>query len=920
MAYETEIADLATWKWDRVGFSENAKIEHRELVRSYGGIRDDLLASMLDYLDTLATVTNPVADGRTYQGLYRVAGHMWDQQAERYFQTLRLGWATTVLAGSSPNDECLVAQATDSRTDQRTMTLLWKNIAASPVSPGTSATHAVQVELRTQGTFSSPTIQGETKTGTWAIGAIAEQQQEDGSYWVTAVCTKVASITAASDLAALTPLRQDTEDVDSAFGLEGGNTSDEGNRKRYGIVFTYPALALASRTVILGLTNKNYVDTLLNDTEDDQYEFVAKELKDEGDGTLTLRVGFAYIPLATDIAEGTATGKQHARFVKLERSNQSGKTVLTRSWPRINPANVDTIMANAICAAVTITNPKADDKTYSGVYIVKTTQSPMTDNDGVRIVQELTLEGDASIDVYSGPAATRLRYEAWRWETTETAVNTFLQGNAFPDTTPSTKPGTFTGLTPNWNTAEVGIVKQVTTSNNADGSVNLHALWEKIEQSELDEYTRAEDADGTLAESVSEQLHPVIDAAAITTLQDDTRAAGEVLDIETEKDKDSGLVRVRRKKHTEANQTASDAVESAVESVAIVKDSAADAAAESGERSQGQVIEVGNERTKGGKYKRFRKVTTEKDQTANDEAKGLGRVESVEKHEAGDAEATTGAAAIGKQIVVKNVRTRGGKVKSEKATTTKTDLPHTDSEVTVHGTKTTEHSTAAAEAKTVGAATVNKRERTVQKRDPVTGEYIGAKETETATPWTSGAPVVVKDDGLVREVIKLHRNVTAIPAAGEGGRVAAKDNGLGAFDAEEIIRTLKSGSTVRNSHWSAVIDWDIASHTERVPSYTVSEHPSNNTQDGWNIYHIRVAQWRKITTKTVVTYSLSHPTATESEATEGEEGAGTHQFKDAKMVAEGLYALYEQERVITEWSDPVATTTWLYKITLQTPS
>jgi hypothetical protein len=242
MAYETEAALYAGITWDQGPCATNEKVNEREVVRTTKVVHGPIRATFLEYLDTITTVTDPhvnskagVPNPQKFTGLYRVANRVWDARSETYTQVLRLGWATTVLTGShpskTPNDECLVAQAADSRKDQRSMTLLWKNLAASPVGNGTAATLAVQGELRTQGSFASPTIQGETKTGTWAIGAIAEQQQADGSYWVTAACTLATSIkdkTTAQTLAALqalTPLRGDVRDIENPFGLEGGFTA-----------------------------------------------------------------------------------------------------------------------------------------------------------------------------------------------------------------------------------------------------------------------------------------------------------------------------------------------------------------------------------------------------------------------------------------------------------------------------------------------------------------------------------------------------------------------------------------------------------------------------------------------------------------------------------------------------------------------
>ena len=955
MAYETEIAELATWKWDRIDFTENDKTKEKELVRGYGGIRDDLLASMLAYLATLPTATNPVADGRQYDGLYRIAGHTWDQRSQRYVQTLKFGWATSVLTGNSPNKtpntECLVAAASDSRTDQRSMTLLWKNIAGSPVSPGVAATLAVQTELRTQGSFSSPSIQGETKTGTWAIGAISEQQQPDGSYWVTVQCTLATSLNglnAAQTLAALqalTPLRGDVRDIENPFGLEGGFTAavapetvpGPGRRPTEGIALTYSGLTANSRTALLAMTDID-LGKLLTGADLTNFRFVKRQVSavDEQTGTITLSVAYQYIPLSTAIKEKTSDSgpAQISRFVSLERSNQSGKVVLTRSFPRINPANAASIMAGSICAAVTITNPYADDAQYPGEYLVKTTKSPMTANDGVDIIQELTLVGDADIDVYVGANPDHGSYEKYLFETTETAVETFLGAATFPDTTPSTRPAGWAALNPAWSTSQAGITKLVKITPNADGSVNLYAFYSSaanLAQSDLTNNT----ATG-LNIGGSDQRLNVGSAATVADKRewgwnlpiaylrllaaqyapDGTPAnnVNIVRDFKVTRRDDRtfdfwGEIKTLTKRETGEYTVEEDAAHKLTRKAGDLLTAAevtADYAAPA-ESVAGETVTTEKKANEHGSFEAIWQKLTKKDQQSTSAVSTPGLTVEVTEHTEKAEEQAAGVAGIGVRRTATNEPTPTGRHKTKLEVATKTDLPYSKAEATVMGTKTVEGHTAAAVAMTVGAAAVNRRETVDQVRDPETGEYKGEKAVEVASPVVipaAGSAVLVSDDGLIQEALKIHRNVTAIPPASAGGTVRAKDNGLGAIDAEEIIRSLRAGEAVRTCEQESVGEVDMQQMPIKVARYSVSTDgadPANIT--GYDYYLLWFSRSRIVTFTAQRTYSLTHPTiASITPGTVGEFGAATSRKKRVLFVAAGLYATEELTIEAGPWS------------------
>lgn len=470
MAYEQEARDFAEEMAIRISFSENAPLHSKQLVRGFKRVTDTIRASAMAWFYSRKTVNDPKADKLTYSGLYRVANVSYDEQNGLYIETLRLGWASSVLSGSLPNDECMVQQGVDQRSDARLWTLIWRNISDVDYK-------ACVDSIRAAGSFVNPTIQGTAHSGTTlVVGDITTQQADDGSYTITVGCLRVTSVTAAADLDSISPLRQDVLDIENPFGIEGGFTSgNTGRRPRKGIILTYRAISTGSRTVLLAITDAEWMtrlDTLLGTAAG--YKLAKREIDDDSGNALKVTVAYEHVALTGTInGEGlnTSTPEADARYVGMTRHNQSGKLVLTRSWPRIDPAVADTLLSSNVNTKVTaneVETPMADGKTYSGTWLAKTTKADNTNRDGVDIIQELTQAGDASVDVITGADTLNKTYEFYRYDASKAAVDAFL-ANSDPLGTGE--------IDPKWETPEDGITKLVKISNNADASLNLYAIY-----------------------------------------------------------------------------------------------------------------------------------------------------------------------------------------------------------------------------------------------------------------------------------------------------------------------------------------------------------------------------------------------------------------------------------------------------------
>jgi hypothetical protein len=480
--YTSVIQDLANATWRRLSKDDIPGVNAREIARVFPRDSDADGDNIITFLDTYVDLANhtantplpyvdsPKMENVTYPGRWRLVSNGYNRSAGGYVQVLRLGWATAIDIA-----ECHIQSGTDSRSDARSYVFLWRNIASSAVN-------ACVESLRTTASFTNPTIQGEEKTGTYSMSEITPQQQADGSYWITVNCLKVASIATIADIAALTPVRKDTHDIENPFGLEGGYTTHVGRKPTDGIVLTYRALSMASRAVIMALTD-DALQGLLGVADQAKFEFIKRDLSEDSGNTLTLMLAYQYIPLAVTITA------ESARYVGMERKNQSNKIIIEISWPRIDPTAIGTISEDALYKRDTVTDLVVEGITYMGEYFVNTTTAPMTDNDGIRIVQKMTKAGDQKLDLIIGKDPDHKIYEFWRWDISAADIAEFMAetGGELHD------PKLY-----NWGTPQIGTTKMVDVNKQADESFILHAIYSDTKDLDKHEFAPllASDPDG----------------------------------------------------------------------------------------------------------------------------------------------------------------------------------------------------------------------------------------------------------------------------------------------------------------------------------------------------------------------------------------------------------------------------------------
>lgn len=931
MAYDIEQTAYAESAWTRVSYSTNRRTKQRELQRSCKISVDSTEATSLEYLATcisggngdvaLPYIDNPQASQKTYPGRWRLAAVSWDRQSQEYTETLRYGWATSVLTGNPalPNDECMIAQASDQRADMRVITLLWRNIAEESVKSCMDA-------IRAAGSFVNPWIQGVQHDATLVVDTITPQQTDDGSYAITVTCIRCASITKIEDFATLVPIRADVRDIENPFGVEGAYTDHNGRKPREGITLTYRALTLASRDVIRALTDKSLLN-LLPTADKAKYEMRHRELAEDQGNTLKLVVTYEYIPLKT------STPEDDARLIGEVRFNQSGKLSLTRSWPRIDPSVISDLLVtnvNTNVLAEVVTNPKADGKTYAGDWLVLRTSKDMTADDGQRIVQELIKAGDQKLFTKTGTDPDHLVCEFQLWDAGVVAIEAFLA-----DTDPF-KDGS---VNPRWSTPEVGITKAVQKDANGDRSINLRALYattaglNRIELSPVGFVVDGVTYAGGTPLTIRERKHltseygygwnvPVTALASVAAYYNPAATGGDP-DPWTNRRREFKIS--RRDAHTfdfvgvvstitkqeVAEYVASD---TPYELVQVKKGrDLTDAEVSYGYKAPpiqvvGEVVEVDIEPAPDGGKNATVKTVTERSVKSTDYEKAPGQTVVV-------ATDTAAAAALGDPgtptdgvvLTAKSRKTKGGKFVNESTTKTVANLTATEADNTPLKTVTrTKHTNL---AQTADAAAVNTASRVNNERDPVTGATRSAKETTTATPWThpaSGSFTVVSNlGGVFTESVRKFRNQTAIPSASAGEIVKALENELASFDGEIVQRSITSNAlagfvTVASSAY----EWKERQGQYRIPKWTTSTDstvPQRIT--GYTVVDYIIYYTRLVEISVTRRYFSSHPTLTNTPASVAgyHKGGGVHHTKQVIELGQGLFASDERTLTISDW-------------------
>jgi len=331
MAFTPEqiAAEIAENKAQKVSLTQNKSTFEREFTRIWKPAAGALSAQVEAALNAIITVTTPKYENGTKElpGLWRVAASGWNPQGQTYFQTLREGWASTVLNGSLPDDEWMIQTGSDTRSDARSFTFLRRNVASTAINSEVTA-------LRTLGAWAGPTIQGEVKTGTYAFANIVPMQQADGSYWITVEAFKCAAITEIANFSGFTPLRQVLRNVSIPFGRGGGYDSHLERSFDRVLKLTYEHVTSASRTYLESLTGTE-IQPILGSG----WEFVNSNVESDGAGA----VNFVIIGKLVSRRAWT-TPVPTCDLLKWPSTGTMSRASFTREWLSYRNADHDTIM------------------------------------------------------------------------------------------------------------------------------------------------------------------------------------------------------------------------------------------------------------------------------------------------------------------------------------------------------------------------------------------------------------------------------------------------------------------------------------------------------------------------------------------------------------------------------------------------
>jgi hypothetical protein len=944
MAYEAELADLSPLKADRVSFSGSTHTKDRECVLSWKIVGDERRQTVLDYLRSVATVTNQAYDRKkaVLPGVWRNAGFGWNAQNQMYYLTLREGWATSLTSG-----EMMVKAGSDTRSDNRTYEFYWRNIAAEAVDSCVEG-------LRATGSMVNPTVQGEIKDGAFSISSIMPLQQDDGSYWISITCTRVATILTIADIAALVPVRKDTRDIENPFGLEGGYTTHVGRKPTDGIVLTYRALSMASRDVIMALTD-DALQGLLGVAEKAKFEFIKRDLTEDSGNTLALSLAYQYIPLKL------TTPEADARKVSFGLSNQSGKLTMKRSWPRIDPTQSKDLLTANENQKVTdgmVTDPMMDGVTYSGDWLARTTISEMTGNDGDRIEQELIKEGDQALNLKYGSDPLHVTYELWRVDASVSKINDFMAQ------TGSEAVGVGTPIDFKWDEPELGITKIVKTDWNADRSANLHAIYSTAKDLELVElFTAGTGAPGKLTvqddyvSTTERGFGWNIPVASLKTYSDYYKPSVRVVNTKNEFEitrRDEHTFDFRGVLTTFVPIDSGDVVtEDTTEKTVIVR---------TGKYLTGGTYFTANT----GEYVRPTAATANvrvdldvkdnlwgsrdaiKTTTTFKELDDGGVV--IEDNESRTVTKRTGShilaakLADGQAFGYPVTATDGTLVEiTPKLNDVQTyDVVRLET-ITHNQTSVSTVNVGPNEATTLTAKTADTAEATptaaavnlksvVKNKERPDGKFETEKIDTVVTPWqhpaASGTPandyvVVSNIGGIFTEKIQKFKGRLSIPAADAGQLVKALENELKSFDGEIIERVKTDGAasgfvTLRSS----LYEWKSTVGEARFPVWTTStdsDVPQRIT--GYNLFQHEKPYKRKVTVEITRKYSILHPVATDivdaafiSENASYVNGGGVARINQVSDLGGGLFAADEKVLTASDWVGQTLIWTALYSV------
>jgi len=358
----------------RVSHEDTPMQSRRELSRNWGDVSPKMQKECVNFLNLYSSadnaapqysVENPQADQQVFPGIWRNVGAQMSTMVRGLrgvTQVLRYGFATTI-----DWTEAFAVSGTANKTTERDIVVEFRNIDPAYIND-------CIVALNSVATYTNPTIQGETFTGTWQNGGIGNKQQDDGAHTITLKIGLISTVATITDLSNMTPYKEWIRDIEEPFGPAGGYSTHASVSNSDGIIYTYPRISVASESAINGLTDANFQSLVNNDSS--LYEFINKDLKENSDDqTVTLKLIFKRIGRRS---WGTTPGRRATADLTVKEDAGATTTLFekhTHYWFGIQYAD------NAVVVSDLGTTPGNGDSATT--YIVTRVQ-PQDNRDGTK--------------------------------------------------------------------------------------------------------------------------------------------------------------------------------------------------------------------------------------------------------------------------------------------------------------------------------------------------------------------------------------------------------------------------------------------------------------------------------------------------------------------------------------------------------
>ena len=295
----------------------------------------DTIESTIDTVRGVESYTDPTVEGATLSGIWWLSDVRPIDDPATGTKTLQLVLTLTNSSTSLADGFITGGKGMTAQEQSLEVQLRWhhpRSIAADVAT------------LRAVTSYTDPTVEEQTATGKWIISDVHPvDDQATGTKTIVLSLSLVATVADLAALAALTPLKQHTHDIDHPFGPGGTYTAHVGKSYHDGIVYTYKQLDPASRDVLIALTDAQ-LQTLIPVADQATYEFTDRDIKDdEADHTLTMKVAFKRVGRI-------AWTDQAADMTEYENQGTPNET-RTKMWFGIRNADDATVVAALINAA-----------------------------------------------------------------------------------------------------------------------------------------------------------------------------------------------------------------------------------------------------------------------------------------------------------------------------------------------------------------------------------------------------------------------------------------------------------------------------------------------------------------------------------------------------------------------------------------